>query len=155
MADEQTVAVGHDANEAHSPAREVEHLRRARVKDELCDVLAHQLLRADAYIDRNSVLREQLVRAHVLGRADARDLGRRMEHRVRNLARDHVGFVGVRQCDDNVGVVRAGAVEHLGISGVSDDSTDVETVLEFSQDFGPHVDNRYFVRLFTRQVIGG
>ncbi len=155
LADEQAVAVGDDADEPDAPAGEVQHLRRAGVQDQLLHVLAHQLLRADADVDGNGILGEQLRRIHVLGRADSGDLGRRMKQRVRDLAGDHVDLVHVRQGDDDVGVVGAGTLEHFRVGGVPDDGANVEPVLQFAQHVGAHVDDGNLVGLFARQMVGG
>ncbi len=155
LTNEQSVAVGLRADEAYPAVGEVEHLRCARVKDELLDVLADELLGTDAHVDRDCTLLEQASGGHVLGRADASDLRRCVKKRVGDLAGDHVGFIGIGQGDDDVGVIGAGALEHVRISCVTDDGTDVEAVLQFAKNLRPHVDNGDFVGFFAREVIRG
>ena len=145
----KSVAVGFDANEAYAAVGKFENLRRARVVNQLFDEGADELLRTDAHIDGNRILFEQLVCVHVLGRANARNLGWRTELRVRNLAGDHVGFVGVGECDDDVGVRGAGAFKHFGIGRMSDDGADVEPVLQLAKYIGSFVDDGDFVGLFA------
>ena len=77
-----------------------------------------------------------------------------MEARVGDLAGHHVGLVGVGQCHNDVGVLRASTLEHIGIGGMADDRANVETVLQFTENVGPHVDDGDFVSLLSRQVVG-
>ena len=119
LTDQQAVAIGEHANEPYTTVCEVEYLRGARVQDQLLDVLANELFGADANINRDSVLREQILGIHVLGSTNAGDLGRRMEKRVGNLARDHVDLVPVGQCDDDIRVIGASPVEYFGICSLS------------------------------------
>ncbi len=76
-----------------------------------------------------------------------------MKQRIGHLARDHVGLVCVGQGDNDIGVIRTGAIEHLGIGGMPDDGANVEPVLQLAQHVGPHVDDRDFVGFFARQMI--
>ena len=154
LADEQAVAVRAHADQPHPAVGEVQHLRGTRIQDQLLDVLADQLLRADAHVDRHRVLGKQAFRDHVVGGADARDLGWRVKQRVGDLAGDHVGFVAVGQRDDDIGIVGAGAAQDVGVRGVADDGADIEPVLQFAQHVRPGVDDGDFVGLFAGQVIG-
>ena len=155
LADEQAVTIRKHADEPHAPAREVEHLRGARVQDQLLHVFAHQLLRADTDVDGNRVLRKKLLGIHVLRRADARNLGGRVKQGIGDLARDHVDLVHVCEGDDDICIIGAGAIEHLGVGGVSDHGTNVQPVLQFAQHVGPNVDDSNLVGLFARQMVGG
>ena len=137
------------------PFGEIEHLGCTGIEYQLLDVFADELLRADSHVDRYRVLREQVVGAHVFRRANAGDLRRRVEQRVGDLAGDHVGLVGVGQRDDDVRIVRAGAAQNFRIGGVADHGADVETVLQFPQHVGAHVDDRDFVGFLAGQVIRG
>jgi hypothetical protein len=78
-----------------------------------------------------------------------------MEQRIRDLAGDHVDLVHVGKGDDDVGIVRPGALEHLGIGRMADNGTDIEPVLQLAQNFGTHVDDGNLVGLFARQMVGG
>ena len=149
LSHEQAVAVSLYTDEADAAIREIEDLCRAGIENELFDKAANQLLGTDAHVDRDRVLREQLVRIHVLGGADTRDLGRRAELRVRDLAGHHVGFVGVRQRDDDVRIGGSGTLEHLGIRGVADDGANIEAILKLAKNVGPTVDDGDLVGLFT------
>ena len=119
----------------------------------MLNVRTHELFRADAHINGNGVLREQLVRIHVFGGANACDLGRCMKFGVGDLARDHVDFVGIGQGDDDVGIPGASALQNFGISGVANHRSNIEAVLQFAQDVRAQVDNRDFVGLLARQVV--
>ena len=76
-----------------------------------------------------------------------------MVKRVSDLARDHVGLVGVGQGDDDVGIAGTGAFQYVGIGRVPYDGANVESVLQLTQYFGAHVDNGDLVGLFAGQVI--
>ena len=76
-----------------------------------------------------------------------------MIERIRDLTGDHVGLVRVGQRNDDVGVVRAGALQNLRVRGVADDRANVEAILEFPQHVGTHVDDGDLVRFLTGQVI--
>ena len=154
LIDQQATAVDACTDQSHTPIGEVEHLQRARVQDQLLDVFTDKLLRADADVDGNGILREQLFRGHVIGAANACDFRRRLEQCVADLAGDHIGLVGVRERDDNVRVAGTGAFEHFRVSRVTNYGPDVEAILEFPEDFGARVDDGDFVRLFTREMVG-
>src|SRR6185369_9796395 len=91
---------------------------------------------------------------HELARADSRDPSRRAEQRERDLARDHVDRVAVRERDDDVGVAAARALDHVGVRGVADDGAHVEPILELAQHVGILVDDRDFVGFLAREAEG-
>jgi len=153
LADQQAVAISLHADQAHTTVSKIENLRRPGIQNELFNVLTHQLLGADTYVDRDRVLCEQVLGIHVFRRADTSNLRWRVEQRVGHLACDHVGFVGVGEGDDNVSVIRSGAIEHLRMRGMTNHRADIEPVLQFTQHVRPHVDNGDLVGLFARQVI--
>ena len=153
LANQQPVLVDAHANQAHAAVCKFQHLQRARVEDELFDIVADELLRADAHVNRQRILNEQLFLVHVFSRTNACNFRRGMKKRVRDLAGHHVGFIGVGQRDDDIGVSRAGARQYFGVGGMPDDGTNIEAVLEFPQDFGAHVDDGDFVRLFARKMV--
>ncbi len=78
-----------------------------------------------------------------------------MEKRVGDLAGDHVGFVGVGQGNDDVGVIRTGAFEHVRVRRMTDNGTNVEAILKFSKNLRSPVDDGDFVGFFPREVIRG
>ena len=91
----------------------------------------------------------------VLGLADARDLGRGLEDRVGDLARDDVDLVRVRHRDHEVGVLGAGGEERRGMGRVAGHRADVEAVLQLAQDVVAGVDDGDVVRLLARQLLRG
>ncbi len=155
LAHKQPAPFGAHADQAYPAVGKVQHLRGARVENQLFDVLADKLFRADPHVDRYGVLGKQVPGVHVLCRTDAGDLGRRMEQGIGDLARHHVGLIGVGQGDDDIGIVGARALEHFGMCGVSDNGPDVEAVLQVAQDLRAHVHDGDFVSLFTGEVIRG
>src|SRR5690606_40871550 len=65
------VRLGRD--ETHAAVRELEHLQRARVVDQLLDVLRDEGFRAHADVDGEAVGTEKLPVAHVLAGAEPRE----------------------------------------------------------------------------------
>ena len=59
------------------------------------------------WINRNRILREELARIHILGRPNTGDLRWRVEHGIRYLAGNHVGFIGVSERHHDVGSAEA------------------------------------------------
>ena len=153
LADQQAITISFHADEAHTTVSKIENLRRPGIQDELLNVLTHQLFGADTHVDRDRVLCKQVFGIHVFRRANTSNLRWRVEQRVGHLAGDHVGFVGVGERDDNVSIIRAGAIEHLRMRGMTNYRADIEPVLQFTQHVRPHVDNSDLVGLFARQVI--
>ena len=155
LANQQAVTIGTCADQSYPPAGKFQYLHRARIQNELFDILADQLLRADAHIDRDCILFEQLPGAHVFSRPDARDLGRCVIQGIRDLTGNHVGLIHIGQRDDDIGVICACALENVRIGGVTDNRSNIEPILQFAQNVGPHIDNGDFVRFFARQMVGG
>ena len=79
--------------------------------------------------------------------ADARDLGRHIEQRVRDLAGDHVDLVVEGHGDDHVGLLHAGLGEHLGVGAVTDEAADVERIADRVDELRRRVDHRHVVFL--------
>ena len=71
--------------------------------------------------------------AEVLGGTHAGDLGRGMEQRPGGLTGDHIGLVAVGDGDHHVGIVGAGALQHVGVRGSALHSADIQAVLQFAQ----------------------
>ena len=78
-----------------------------------------------------------------------------MVQRVRDLAGDEVGLVTVGQGDDDIGIIRPGAVQDVGIGGMADHRANVEAILQLPQNIRTHVDHRDFIGFLARQVVGG
>ena len=121
--------------------------------DQLLDVIGDQFLRADAKIHRDGRLLPEFLGGDVFGGTNTGDLRRNLEHRVGDLAGDHVHLVAVRQRDDHVGVVGTGAFQYVRPGGVAHDGAHVEPVLQISQYRRLGVDDRDFVGFFRGEVI--
>jgi hypothetical protein len=122
--------------------------------DQLLDILRHERLRADAHIDRQAIGAEQPRVTHILAGANAGDLRRSAKQRVRDLARDHVDLVAVRQRDHHVGILCACPLEHVGIRCIADDGAYVEPILQLAQHLRVAIDDRDLVRLLAGKAVG-
>ena len=151
--DQRPAVEGAHRDEAHPAVGELEHLQRLGEFEQLGDVVADDLLGADRVVDREILGREDLGMRQVVGGADARDLGRDVEHRGGELARDHVGLVALRDGEQHVGVARAGLLQHRRVRGVAGHGAQIEAVLQAFQPGRVDVDDRDVVR-FGDQVLG-
>jgi hypothetical protein len=89
-----------------------------------------------------------LVLRHQIGlSANAGDLRRYVEQRMRNLARHHVDFVVERHRYDHVGVLRAGAGKNVGMRAVANEALGVERVSHVADQVRRDIDNRHVVAL--------
>src|SRR5690606_28214914 len=154
LPDHRSVAIGHSPYQPDPALGKLEHLQRARIKNQLFNVLAHELFGTYAKVHREGVLREKRICFHVVGSADSGDLGWRMVQSKCDLAGYQVRFVAVGQCDDDIGVAGSGALQHVRVGSVADDSADIQPVLQLAQHIGTGIHHRHFIRLFARQVVG-
>jgi len=69
------------------------------------------------------------------------------------VARDHVGLVAVRECDEHVGIARAGGLERARARRVALHRADVDAVLQVAQQRFVGVDDGDVVGLFAGQVV--
>ena len=122
--------------------------------DQPFDVFGDQLLGADPHVHGQRAVGEQASWRGVFRGADARDLGRRAVQRVRDLAGDHVHFVGAGQRHQHVGVGDAGGLEHGRIRGVAGDGAHVDAALQVAQHVLVGIHDRDFVVRLARQVLG-
>ena len=141
-------------DQAHFAVGEFEDLQRAGIADQALDILGDELLGADEDVHGQGFIAEKLRPARVFGRADACDFRRRAEQGEGHLARHHVDFVAVGERDDDIGLGRAGRLQHGRVGGVSRHRADIEPVLEIAQDLLIEVDDSDFVRFFAREVVG-
>ena len=134
-APDQTPAPARDgAYQQQAPVAELGHLECARVINQQIDVARDNLLRADQHVNRNGLLAEQFVAFRkVSRRPDQRDLGRDVEDRVRDAARDDVDLVVLGQRDQHVGVVGVGALQHVRVRTAPDQRAHVETMANVVQ----------------------
>ena len=119
---------------------------------EFLDLVGDHPLRVDHEIDRHVFAAEQVGPGVERVFTNARDLSVGLEHRVADLARDHVHFVVRRHGDQHVGVLDAGPAQHVGPRGVSLDGADVEAPPEFFEPAAVYVHHRDVER-FARKVL--
>ena len=89
----------------------------------------------------------------IVGSPDAGDFGRDIEHRRRKLAGHQIGFVALGHSEDHVGVAGTGSFQCCWMSGIADDSAQIETILQFAQPCGVLIDHCNIVG-FGNQVLG-
>ena len=128
-------------HQADASFGEFQHLQRLRKLDQLGDIVGEHLFRTDHRVHRKILRRKHLRVRQVIGRADARDLGRDVEHRRRQFAGNEIGFIALGDRKDHVGVAGAGALQHLGVPGIADDGAQIEAVLQFAQPAGIGIDH--------------
>ena len=133
MADHRAAMKRAHRDETHLAAREFEHLQRFRKLDQLDNVIGDDLLGADRMIDREAVAREDLRMRQIVGRADARDAGGRIEEFRGELARHEIRFVAARDRENEVGVGCARLGQHQRVRGVAGDGAQIEPVLQHFQ----------------------
>ena len=124
-----------------TPRRELENLQRLGNSSSF-DVVGEHLLGANRGIDGKVLRRENLGMGEVITGAYASDLGRNVEHRRGQLARDHVGLVALGDREDEIRIARAGLLENRGMGGVADEGSQIEPVLEGLQAVWGDVDHR-------------
>ena len=146
---------GHRAHrdQAHQAVRELQHLQRLGVLDELADVGRHRLLGADQLVDREALAVHQLAAVDELGAAHARDGGRHVEAQLGHLAGHQVGLVQRRAGDQQVGVLDAGFLEHAGLHAVAGHGAQVQPLLQLGQTGDVGVDDGDVV-LLGHQALG-
>src|SRR6185437_15309464 len=154
MTHQEPAADGTDPHQADLAGGEIQDLQRSGVADQPLDVFGDELLRADEDIDRNGLLAEELRPLGVLRRADSLDLGGRAEQGKGHLARHHVDFVAVGQCDDDLRLGRACRLEDRRVSRIADDGMDIEAVLQIAQHILVDIDDGDFVCFLSREVPG-
>ena len=141
LTDQRPAMEGAHRHHPDAPAGEVEHLERARILDQTQDVIRDQRLGTDGDIDRQGFGAEEFGLIEKALGAHPRDLGRRMEQRVGHLTGDHVGLVAVGDGDDHVGVLGAGAREHIGVCAMTLHRAQIEAILQVAQQIGVLIDH--------------
>ena len=105
----------------------------------LLNLILHHPLGIDEHVDGHVFAAEELDggvavgRGEILVRTNARDLHRRLEQGIADLARHHVHFVAVRCGDQQVGIFRAGGQERIWPRGMAVNRLQVQPVLQFLQ----------------------
>ena len=126
---------GHCAHrhQTGQPVRELAHLQRLGVLDQLADVARQRFLGADHAIDGEAFLAEE--RAVVLEciGANARNARRNAEHLVGDLAADQVGLVLCSAGNQHVGIARTGFGQHVGLDAAAHHAAQFDAFLEFAQ----------------------
>ena len=84
---------------------------------------------------------------------DASDLLGHVKQRVGDLTGDHVDFINLRHGDYQIGIHRAGLLQHVRMPGMADQSTDVQRVSRSRDQSRVNVDNGD-VSVEARQVTG-
>lgn len=103
-------------------------------------------------VDWHRFRQEQFLRlADVFRRADTGDTVRGIKQRVGDLAGDHVGFVGVGDGDQHVGVFCAGFAQHPRVGTMPLNHPQIEFILQLTQAAGIGIDDGDIV-VFTHQV---
>jgi hypothetical protein len=116
-------------DQTHLAAGEFENLKRFRKLEQLHDVVAQNLLGADRVAHGEVLVGEDLRMRKVISGADAGDPGRDVEQGGGKLARHQVGLVALRHRQQQIGVARAGQLEHGRMGGVARDRPQIEPVL--------------------------
>ena len=139
--------------EADLAVGKLQHLQRFGELQQLDDVIGEQLFRADRHIHREIFRRKNFRMRQIIGRADARDLGRAIEHGRGELARHHIGFITLRYREHQIRVRQSGLFEYGRMRGVTAHRADVEPVLQRAQALGVGIDDGDVVG-FRGQVFG-
>ena len=134
----------HDADAAFG---EFHHLQGFGEFDQAVQVGGDAALRADQGVDAEALVAHQLGMLGKFGRTDAGDAPRDVEQLARDLARHHVGGVGRGTGDEQVGIGRAGGLQHRHLRAVAMDHAQVEVFLQVLQLTGIGIDDRDVVFL--------
>src|SRR5690606_32446357 len=152
--------VGHGAAVAHAhrehadaPVGEFDHLQGLGELDQAVQVGGDAALGADQGVDAEALLAHELGMLGEIGHADAGDAPRHIEQLPRDLAAHHVGRVGGRTGDEQVGVGRPGRFQHGHLGAVAMHHAQVEAVLQVAQVVDVRVDDGNVV-LLGHQVFG-
>ena len=151
MANQGATLAGLDRHQSHPPVGEIQHLEAAGVLQQPQNVLGDELLRTDADIDGQGTGGKEFRMFEETGGAYPRDAGGGMEEGIGDLAGDHVGLVAIGDCQDDMGVLGPGPLQHVGMGAMPQDGPKVEAVLEFPEYFGIAIHDRDVVGL-ARQV---
>jgi hypothetical protein len=122
----------------HAAAREIEDLQRLGELDQPRDRLGDDVLGADRVVDREALVGQELGAREDAARAHARDPRGHVEQHLAHLARRQVGLVGLRDRDQEVGVLDAGLDQRARMRREADDRAQVEPVLEVLES--PRID---------------
>ena len=77
----------------------------------------------------------------VLRRTHTRDLGRRLEQGVGNLAGHHVGFVGARDGQDQIASLAPACERTPGVRRIADYRAHIQVVLEHAETLRVAIDD--------------
>ena len=146
MTDQRTAVERADRDEADLPVGELKNLKGARELEQLHDVVGNDLFRADRAVDREILAGEYLGMRQVVGRANACDLVRDVEHGRRELAGNHVGFVALGYREDEIRVARPRLLQDGGMRGIAGDGAQVKPVLQALQPLEVDIDDGDVVR---------
>jgi hypothetical protein len=133
--------------------RELQHLQRLGVLDQLVHVARDRGLGADHLVHREAFLGQQRVAIGELLRAQPCDRLGDAEAVVRDLAGHQVGGIVGRAGDEQVGVLGAGLGLHRRLRAVAHHAAHLDVVLQDAQPRPVGVDHRDVV-LLRRQCLG-
>jgi len=128
-------------HQVRAPLRELQHLQRLGVFDQLLDGARDGRLGADHAADGKAFRAQQTVVLAKVGQAQARDGGGDAEHVVCHLAGHQVGGVQVGAGDEQVAVVGAGVAQHRGLNAVAGHAAQLQPLLQPAQALGVGVDD--------------
>ncbi len=76
-----------------------------------------------------------------------------MEQRVGHLAGHHIGFIAVGDGKNHVGILGTCTGQDIRVRGMTDDRTDINTILQILKDIGPMIDHGDVIG-FAGQILG-
>ena len=127
--------------EADLAVGELQHLQRFWKLQQLGDVVGDQLFRADRHVHGEIFARKDFRVGQIIRRADARDLGRRVEQGRGELARHHIGFVALRDREQQIGVFQARLRQYCRMRRVAAYGAHIEAILQPAQAIRVGIDN--------------
>ncbi|MCY1542526.1 hypothetical protein D9M68_782770 [compost metagenome] len=141
-----------DRHDADAPFGELHHLQGLGELDQAVQVCGDAALRADQRVDAEAFFAHELGVLGELGRADAGDAAGDIEQLAGDLAGHHIGGIGGRTGDQQIGVGGAGSLQHRHLRAVAMDDTQVEVFLQVLKLDRVRIDDRDVV-LFRHQVL--
>ena len=142
-----------DPQQMHAPLEEGLDIKGRGRRQALQRGLGDLSFGADDHVDGQVLgpVEVGIDRVQIGARAQARDLARHLKDRMRDLTGDHVHLVRMGRGDDQVGVARARAVQHVGVAGKAGHPLHVQRVGGAADQIGIAVDHRHVVA-FPRKV---
>ena len=130
VANQRATKVGTDSNQLNSSAGELNYLQCTRVFDQGQNLLCNDLFRTDNEINRNGFITENLGMCEIFSRTNASNFFGRSVEGVSDLAGCHIDLVLIRDGQEQICIFNSCLLEDAGMRAVSDDRTDIESVLQ-------------------------